>query len=409
MTPEDIHSAWARANATYGFDPVAGDAAAIALLHNPPGEADLIDANIAGIDRVRAEHPELFESEDYDWAFDRRVYRRALEANLQARALQMLGAARSAPNGPKDVEFGKVVLRYTFEAGTDPCSPFHAPVEGINFIVSPFAFHEFVLLLTRAFIDSAGAAGGWEGFLDWQNFPEIASPYLRQAILRSVTSDAFHSSFTGESPVDEVKRRSPWFAEARETGDIADGVETPLTCSLIDFALAHELGHVLHRHDSLTREPDLRLEREQDADVMGFALYNLSWGWRDEILDGAPLNQGPRILLGPLMFHLFIRWHVALRQGICLAHLNAGTAPGTGTLHREIHDARARTKIAFDQLAIYEAMIRQRGALFNERDALLISRVATCGSAFALAILGWASRVPEADFRIAAEAGMLPY
>ena len=410
MTPDEIASKWSEANAIYGFDPITGDATGETALHNLECERDAINENVAGLIRVRDECPSFFDAFDYDWAFEPSVYRRALEANLQTRAVQLLAMLHRNPTTPSGFAYSNVVVRYTFQSSTDPCTPFHAPHSDAHFIVAPFSFLEFVLLLTRAFLDSAGAARtGWKGFLNFEGFPKKnVSPFLRQAVLRALTTDAFHSSFTGESPIDAAKAKSAWFAEAAETGDVSEGVEVPLTYALTDFALAHELGHVLHGHKGLAREPDLRLQREQDADVTGFALYNSSWGWRDELMDPCPLNQGPRILLGPLLFHLFIRWHLAIRLGLATRALRNKEAAGRVNaqgLKSESTEAEARSAVAFQQLGHYEAQIRNRGAAFTEQDAKLYHAIAKAGSEFALHIVQATSEIPEEDYAIAQSLG----
>ena len=165
-----------------------------------------------------------------------------------------------------------------------------------------------------------------------------------------------------------------------------------------DFVRRHDLA--AHRQQRDRDQLQIR-DRERDADAMGFALYNLSWGWRDDVLDGAPLNQGPRILLGPLMFHLFIRWHIALRQGLMLVRLKSGETLNTDTIRGEVADAESRAKTTFAQLNAYERMIRDRGAKFTDQDSALIQMIAASGSAFALAIVRSALSIPEADLRIA--------
>lgn len=413
MTPKDVLTFSETAIARFGLDPIAGDPDAEALLHHCPEEAGAVLANIDGMKRVRTAHPRFFETYDYDWVFDPSVYRRAMEANLQARALQLLAALHANPYTPAEFDFADVIVRMTFQTSADPCTPFHLPYQGRHLIVSPFSFQEFVLLFVRAWIDSTGGgAGGWEAFSRFDTFEEEVSPFLRQALLRALTSDAFHPGFPGETPMDRVKRHSAWFSDAAENGDIDAGIEVPLTVSLIDFALAHEIGHALHRHDGLKGEADLRLQREQDADVTGFALYSSSWGWRDELLDSCPLNQGPRILLGPLLFHLFIKWQVALRQGLALRALTSGHAPDAESiaqLRREAGDSQARTDLTFRQIGAYEAQIKQNGAVFGESDVALFSGIARAGAAFTLHVFRAVQSIPEEDYHLARRMGAVGF
>jgi len=408
VTPDEVLAISQEAVDLFGLDPVAGDAEAEALLYNKPDDKPAILANIEGLKRIRAVHPAFFEAFDYGWAFAPEVYRNKMEANLQARAVQFLAALHGNPNTPDAFDFAGVIVRYTFQTSTEPSTPFHLPYRGRHLVFSPYSFQEFVLLFIRALIDSLpGSSRGWAAFEGFREFGGEVSSFLRQALLRALTSDAFHPGFPGETPMDRVKRESAWFAAASETGEIDEAVEVPLSVSLIDFALAHELGHALHGHDGMTREADLRLQREQDADVMGFALYNSSWGWRDELLDGCPLNQGTRILLGPLLFHLFIKWHVGLRQGLAFRAL-AGGGPLSGSvdqLGREAGDSRARTDVTFRQVGAYEAQIRARGAVVTKEDEALYAGVARAGAAFALHVFAAARAIPDEDYRIARKAG----
>lgn len=404
-----IDAAWDIANARFGFDPVHYDEDAKALLHRQDNDTALINAAIEGMQSVRSTNPDFFDRFDYDWAFDASGWRLGLEANLQARMLQMLSEMWGSPHRPETLSYDAVVSRYTFEPGTDPCTPFHAPVEAINFICMPFSFAEFLNLLMRGFIDSVQrGSSGWEGFSRFQSFDQSlpVSPFLRQAMLRYLTNDTFHPSFEGESPVDLVKRECSWFGEARETGDIDESLETPLTYSLLDFALAHELGHVLHGHESVAAEADLRLSKEQDADAMGFALFSTSWGWRDEVLDPCPLDQGLRILMGPLIFHLFIKWHLALRQGALYArmkrddpHVRADHIKG------DVGDSEARSTSTMTQLSLYEAQIRARGAQFSPAGETLFQGLARAGSAFTMKIFWAFQSIPDDELDFAMGAG----
>lgn len=407
---QEIIAAWEKASGAFGFDPITGDSEAQKLLHNPEHERGAITDNIAGLERVKAQCPDFFLAYDYDWAFDAKVYRRAIEANLQTRAIQLLAMLHRNPNTPRAFDYGGMVVRYTFEAGTDPCTPFHAPYRNLHFIAVPFSFLEFVLLLIRAFVETmAEPKPGWDALATGAAIDKAdVSPCLRQAIVRSMTTAAFHPGFDGESPVDVVKRKSTWFAAAKETSNVDENIEIALTYSLTDFALAHELGHSLLGHQGVAREPDLRLNKEQDADAMGFALYNSSWGWRDEILDPCPLNQGPRILLGPLMFHLFIKWQLALRQGLAYRSLTIMTRTDdvrVDQLNQEADESAARSAMAFKQIGMYEAQIRERGAKFTQDDSRVYGALARAGGEFALHIFNAVRLVPDDDFAIAYAAG----
>ncbi|NQY97514.1 MAG: hypothetical protein HRT82_10165 [Henriciella sp.] len=409
MNWQAINVAWDKANSRYGFDPIHFDDEAKQLLHEADDDDAQIEAAIDGMRVVRNENPSFFDRFDYEWAFDAAGWRRGLEANLQARMLQMLSQMWVSPNRPDTAFYDRVVSRYTFETGTDPCTPFHAPIDAVNFITVPFSFAEFLNLLVRGFIDSvAGQNEGWAALANFDKFDREApvSGFLRQAILRYLTNDTFHPSFPGESPVDLVKRKSTWFGEAIETGNVDEETEIPLSNALLDFALAHELGHVLHGHEGVAAEPDLRLEKEQDADVMGFALYSTSWGWRDEVLDPCPMGQALRILMGPLVFHLFVKWHLALRQAAAFAKLKLKDHNvNVSVIKEDVGDSAARSDMTMKQLGFYEAQIRGRGAEFSETGEAIFRGLAKAGSAFTMEIFRSVQSIPDEDLELAIEAG----
>jgi len=142
---------------------------------------------------------------------------------------------------------------------------------------------------------------------------------------------------------------------------------------------------------------------ERDADEMGFHLYSTSWGWRDELLDPCPMSQGTRILVGPLMFHLFMRWHLALRQGLAFAALStAGKSPASlASIVSDLADSNARGDATFKQVGMYEAEIARRGFTPTKEDIVLYGALAKAGAAFSIEIFKVASTIPKADYELA--------
>lgn len=408
MTPERIGILWTIANRRHGLDPIFGDVEAEAHLHNRPDDMARLPANIAGMETVRRIEPGFFAAHDYEWVFEPSVWRRSLEANYQVRALQQLSSLWRSPHCPDGLLFDNVVLRETFHTGADPCTPFHTPVEEVNFVVAPFSFSEFALLLIRTYLSWAGCLEvGWTELTPTRAADQEPSPFLRHAILRLLTSDAFQSGIDGPTPMERVKCRSSWFAPAQEFDDVERDMVTHLSYALIDFALAHELGHCVLGHAGESAQHDLRIKKEKEADAMGFHLYATSWGWRDEILDTCPLSQGARILIGPLVFHMFIKWHLALRAGIGRTALRCGH---TATLllqsfETDRAESTARTNSSFAQTSWYEDEIARRGYRLTRDDAVIYRALTESMIGFLFHAMAVAAAIPDEDYRIAAEIG----
>lgn len=412
MTPERIDTLWELANRRQGLDPVFGDAEAEAHLHKAPSDMARLPANIAGMKTIRSIEPAFFAAHDYAWVFEPSVWRRSLEANYQARALQQLSGLWRSPHRPDGLQFENVVLRETFHTGADPCTPFHIAIEEANFIVVPFSFNEFALLLVRAFLDWAGCLeAGWPGLHTPQPSEREPSPFLRHAILRLLTSDAFQPGFHGPTPMERVKRRSSWFAPAQEFDDADRDMVTHLSYALIDFAIAHELGHSVLGHAGENAPSCLRLDKEHGADAMGFQLFATSWGWRDEILDTCPLSQGARILVGPLIFHMFVKWHLALRAGISRVALRCGDVSTSllRSFDTDSTESAARSNAAFTQMSQYEDEIARRGYKLNADDTAIYQRLTESMVGFLFHVMEAGASVPDEDYRIAVEVGNIGF
>lgn len=245
----------------------------------------------------------------------------------------------------------------------------------MHFIAVPFAFNETVLLLFGAFLDKFDGIGSTWASVEAQKPASNAdrmSPYLEHLLLRMLTTDRFHPSMSGEPPMDVVKRDVAWFADAREVHGQPGPLMDHLTMSLIDYALAHELGHRLLDHTGITRLAGLeaRIAAEIDADRVGFHLFTTSWGWRDELMDEAPLSPLARIVLGPLCFSMFERWYSAVLSGFATSCLNAGVDPGfnVGALDVRRQESDARMRATFDAIGTHRAQSIAKGASFRKED-----------------------------------------
>ena len=375
LTPERIEEVWAEAAAKYGLDPVVNDQWASNNLFRQPFDLESLPATLAAMEIVRDKTPTFFDAHDYDWAFGTGVWQKSLEANYQSRSFQHLSMLHRSPYRDPAWQLDKVVVRYAFQTDALTASPFHLEHDGLHFITVPFVFNETLMLLFAAFLDTIGGIGaGWAALEESDAAVDDTriSPNLKHLLLRMLTTDGFHPSIPGEPPMDVVKREVAWFADAEEVAGVPGPLMNHLTMSLIDYALAHELGHRLLDHRGVTRLEDLdaRIAAEIDADRVGFHLFTTSWGWRDELMDDAPLGELARIMLGPLCFAIFERWYAGALSGLAAACLKADVEPGfdLASLETRRQESEVRMRVTFEAVANHQAQSIANGASFTEDD-----------------------------------------
>lgn len=404
LTPERIERVWAEAAAKYGLDPVVNDRRASEALFRQPFDLESLPATLAAMEIVREKTPAFFDAHDYDWAFGPAVWQKSLEANFQSRSFQHLSMLHRSPFRDPAWQLDRVVVRYAFQTDALTASPFHLEHDGLHFITVPFVFNETLMLLFAAFLETIGGQSvGWAALEEGDGSGDGTriSPYLKHLFLRMLTTDGFHPSAPGEPPMDVVKREVAWFADAEEVEGAPGPIMDHLTMSLIDYALAHELGHRLLDHRGVTRLADLdaRVTAEIDADRVGFQLFTTSWGWRDELMDDAPLGQLARIMLGPLCFTIFERWYASARSGLAAACLKAGVEPGfdLASLETRRQESEARMRATFKAVSTHQAQCIAKGASFTEGDNRRIDLLTRRMVAFLGNILQQAGSVlPEA-------------
>lgn len=298
-TAAEVATAWAEIADLY--DPVDADPVATQVLRDASEHEGPIAAALEHFKLVDAAEGQLLSSLGYDFCFERRLWRRGIEAVLQARVLQqVLVWAKLAPKDRAALE--NIVVRHTFHADLSFATPLLRRHGRFNFIVVPFVYQELLLLSAATLAQTAcprGAADAWE-LLDGSSTDATSNtpppPPFRKLVARVLTSPAFDASSSAENPVSALSMSSGWFSGVDTAADPTD-MESVLAYSAQDFALAHEIGHCLSAGDAETY-----LRTEQAADLSGLRLYAASWGWRDELLEGCPLGQGARVLLGPIWF-----------------------------------------------------------------------------------------------------------
>ncbi|MEO1222226.1 MAG: hypothetical protein AAFY42_12895 [Pseudomonadota bacterium] len=410
LTPERIEQVWVEAATRYGRDPVVNDRRASEALFRQPFDLANLPATLAAMEILREKTPAFFDAHDYDWAFKPAVWQKSLEANYQSRSFQHLSMLYRSPRRDPAWQLDKVVVRYAFQTDALTASPFHLEHDGLHFITVPFVFNETLMLLFVAFLETIGGKScGWSALEESDNAGDRRriSPYLKHLLLRMLTTDGFHPSIPGEPPMDVVKREVAWFADAAEVEGEPGPMMNHLTMSLVDYALAHELGHRLLDHRGVTRLEDLntRITAEIDADRVGFHLFTTSWGWRDELMDDAPLGQLARIMLGPLCFAIFERWYAGALSGLATACLKASVDPGfnLASLETRRQESEARMRATFEAVATHQAQSIAKGASFTVDDNRRIDLLTRRMVAFLGDILQQARSVPPEAVRHARE------
>lgn len=405
LTAERIAAVWAEAAERYALDPLVKDPRASEALYWQPDDLVHLPPTLAAMEIVREKTPGFFAKHDYAWAFEPTIWRRSLEANYQARAFQHLSMIWRSPHRDPAWPLGDVVLRYAFQTDALVVSPFHLEHAGLHFISIAYAFNDVLLLLFASFLDGLGQVdGNWHMLRTAETPAGYVSPYLKQLLLRMLTSDVFHPSLQGEPPMDVARREIDWFSDAREVSGEAGQLMDHLTMSLIDYALAHELGHRLLDHRGATRleGDEARIAAEIAADRVGFHLFTKSWGWRDELLEDAPMSELARIMLGPLCFSIFERWYAAALSGLATSCLRARVDPGfdIASLSVRRREAERRTQATFKLVAGHQAEVSEEGASFSARDRRWIERLTQLMVVEIDRILKASSTIPEEDLKL---------
>lgn len=296
MTPDEVVAAWAEI--ADGCDPTEADEQATELLRNAAEHDDAVEGALEHIRLVAQTEGVSLEDMGYEFCLERRVWRRGIEAVLQARVLQQI--LRWSVLVPSDRQaLRRVVVRHTFYARLDYAPPSLRTNRHIKFIVVPFAYQELLLLAAASLSQMILSTGVNDPWSCLDHVPEQSSeapPAFRKLVARVVTSAAFDTQTASKDPVSSLAQLDGWFSCIDILEDTTS-LEAALIYSAQDFALSHELGHCLSPAGARTY-----LDAEQEADVSGLRLFAASWGWRDEILNECPLGQGARILLGPIFF-----------------------------------------------------------------------------------------------------------
>lgn len=394
-------AAWAEVASLH--DPVADDPEATAVLRDPEEHRDAIEAAIANMRLADGICGEGLTAMGYDACFEPALWRRGGEAALQARLLQVVCMWFRAQ--PQDaVLLSDVLVRGTFDADYSLATPYLMLHGGVNFLVVPFVYGEFLMLFARALAqwlapdDGADAWGALAGGAVPSRSPG-PPPAFRQLVARIVTSDRFEPLDGGPNPVDMLREEGGWFATASE-----DGEPSPLEFALgycgLDFALCHELAHRVAGHLSGPRGDPL--PEEVEADDIGLRLFGASHAWRDELIEDAPLSPGARILLGPVWFFHSASLLLTLKSllGARLERV-APAADLVRILRKErAHLATVATRWHAQTLRLAEW--RERDAGWTAADSATLTALATACERFVQLTVGWIEGIADDELRRAA-------
>lgn len=393
-----INTAWN--GIAHTLDPLHADTEADILLRNREVESPGIEAALQHIELIDRTIGGVVDELGYGFVRDAGVWRRSNEAVFQARALQQL--SRWWKISPDDRPFlDGVVVRHTFATGFAFGTPQHIPAGDIHFIVVPYAYLELLMLTAKAFdVVLAGCEEGdaWTPLVGTDNVDRSSTipGALKQLFARILTDHAFHPAVPGENPTDALKRAFAWF-EYTDGDRSAGALETHLSYSALDFALAHELGHrIIH---SATATPPKGLELELLADTMGFRLFAASWGWRDDIVADAPIGLGGRVLLGPIWFFYSARLLFTLRSllGQRMSDI-APRSPAAIELSKPnkhvalLHQRWGEQKRILEQ---YTSALAGSGEDITEEDLRILARLSDEAIAMIDALPGYIEAIPE--------------
>lgn len=398
-----IEAAWA--TIAHMLDPVHQDIEADALLRNSVLEVPGIEAAIAHMALVDQTMGGAVSALGYGFAADPLLWTRANEATLQARCLQQLSSWWKI--NPQDAPLLQdVVVRTTFGTSYGFATPQHIIVAPVHFVIVPYVYQELLMLSARAFDEAIGRGDdkGWQLLANGgAKMGSTMPPAMRRLFARLLTDHAFHAAELGDNPTDALMARSALLCLDDKPYE-PHALESHLSYSALDYALSHELAHrALHAIN-----PDFAVDQalEQAADLIGFRFFACSWGWRDDIFEGAVLSEGGRILLGPLWF-FYSTTLIFTMRGI-LAERARQLVPTSG-LARRLSVQGEHLPALVERWTLVQALLAQFtevtagfGAPLLDSDAAVIDQLTIALADFTEAIPRWINAIPEADILFAA-------
>ncbi len=289
-----------------------------ALAHVPAREF-LLDGQLADFERVpleealayrESEFPEFFQQYDYAWCRQREHYDFPIEAAYQVRALDAAIGLWTSPlaDKPRPLELGRIVARSTYLAKFDHATPRTKSNRGIDFLICPLGFIEFMHRFFAAFGGVWNVETGLSA--DWRT--QCHSAWQAIAVNMIASSEAEVDYFL-PSMMAAVVAEVPAFASALlSASEVRDTtVSADLARSAQDFAICHELAHIVARDEALPNETR--------ADRWGMAAYVGSWPLQLGVhLDIANADE-LRVAIGPIAFALALQSLLSTRVHVSRA------------------------------------------------------------------------------------------
>ena len=346
----------------------------------------------------------------YGYCFDPALWAHAREAKYQARALELVGEwCVYHPNeGPL---LTNIVVRTLFSIGYTYLPPriiFH---KGISFLMFPHAYEEAIHSIVALFLETYSQSKTstiWDTLVAAESNklpcpPEEAPAAFRWLVGRMLVSGrAEHDLRCRKETVDRLDAlcaEQDWFSPAFKYQQYKpEPFETVITNSIIDFAIAHEVGHIFsHKNGEGTME--------SDADFKGFLLFATSWGWRDERLEGCPFSSPIRTILGPIWFLFTAILLLKLRE--CLEKKLLTLSPKhegvylSPALEGEMKLLEARNTALSHQVEEYLGMCIGRGASFSEEELAFIGGQEHAQQRLLSLMEDWVESIPASSLRAA--------
>lgn len=405
MSAERLRSEWSKIEVW--FDPLESDPEAAELLRSHGEHASVIKEAVDHMKLIDRVTGGAIRALGYEFCYEPALWRRGGEAVLQARLLQQLAAWWG--DAPLDEHLLRnVVVRHTFFTSYAFATPRLKSAGDVHFLIIPFVYQELLMLCMKA-VDELAA--GLPGSDPWYRIAEIgrgtpgdlsAPPAMRRLLARIVTDSAFDPTLPGANPAEELRLRSEWFASAAE-GDAAGEFESVVSYAATDFAISHELGHrILDAADAECADGD---DLEAQADLIGFRLFVLSWGWRDELLEACPMCEAFRMLLGPigffysagLLFH--INQAIGARLQTIVPDSRLAGVRSKGQTH--LGQLKDRWQRMLHLTAGYLAVLEERGFSLEDTDLEKLAAVITSLRRLTDRVTVWIEEIPADDLRIA--------
>lgn len=335
MTPQEVRSL--RQQRSFPLGDLYGAVGAADLVAARESQVAKIEEQCADIRKWLGILPSEIASH-YGWAVDPDSYNLASEASWQRRLITMLTFwAKTVSEKELRGKVENIVVVQSFITKFGLVTPRTSVVrEGQTGVIDvPSGFLEFALWMYVGFrcwcardTDSwqTLAEKGWAVIrgpvIGERDFPTNHVTTL-EMLARVLAEEARDQDLYGPNIALAIREKVPYFAGP--TGDLdANGllpIERDMAYMLMEFVLAHELGHVISGHHqspentagSKTEHAAARyMSRETEADLTGLRLLELTAPTRNLPLTEQATTNTIQALFGLILFEIFLRCHLSL-------------------------------------------------------------------------------------------------